>query len=59
MAIVSWNELTAVEPSPAEVARHAADLAAAYNDPHNAAMMGHDEPFTPADVEEHYKLELR
>jgi RimJ/RimL family protein N-acetyltransferase len=54
MATVSWDNLSAVEASAADVAAHAAALAAAYNDPHNAAMMGHDEPFTPAEVEEHF-----
>ena len=54
MARIAWGDLTAVEPTAAEVAAHSATLAAAYNDPHNAAMMGHDEPFTPADVEAHF-----
>jgi len=46
--------LVAVEPRPDEVARHAAVLAAAYNDPHNAPLLGHTEPIDAAGVIAHY-----
>lgn len=51
---VSWTrsgaELAAFEPTKEEVAAVAADLAAAYNDEHNRAMMAHGEESTPAAV---------
>jgi RimJ/RimL family protein N-acetyltransferase len=46
--------LLAVEPRPEELARHAAALAAAYNDPHNAPLLGHTEAMTEDDVIAHY-----
>lgn len=46
--------LVAVEPSPAEVASHAAALAAGYNDPANARLMGHAEAISPEEVVEQY-----
>ncbi len=46
--------LVAVEPRPDEIARHAAVLAAAYNDPHNAPLLGHTEPIDAAGVLAHY-----
>ena len=46
--------LIALEPTPAEVARHAAALAIAYNDPHNAPLLGHTERLDEADVIAHY-----
>lgn len=46
--------LTAIEPTPGEVARHAEALAEAYNDPANATLLGHVEALTQADVIEHY-----
>lgn len=56
--VVSWSgpagALRAVEPDADEVAAHAAALAAAYSDPHNAPLMGHAAPLGPADVVEHY-----
>jgi RimJ/RimL family protein N-acetyltransferase len=56
--ILSWSdpagELRALEPTPAEVVAHAAALAAAYSDPHNAPLMDHAEPLSAADVIEHY-----
>src|SRR5215468_12343667 len=39
------DALSAVEPTMAEIRDHAAALAVAYSDPHNAPMMGHAEPF--------------
>jgi RimJ/RimL family protein N-acetyltransferase len=44
----------AFEPTLQEVEVHAAALAAAWNDPHNAALMGHDDPFDAQDVVAHY-----
>ena len=56
---ISWSTpigaLVAVEPRPDELARHAATLAAAYNDPHNAPLLGHTDPIDVADVIEHYQ----
>jgi RimJ/RimL family protein N-acetyltransferase len=46
--------LLAIEPRPAEVQRHAAALAAAYNDPHNAPLLGHTEDVDEDDVVNHY-----
>lgn len=46
--------LVAVEPSPADVRARAAELAAAYNEPHNRAMMANTIAFTEADVLTHY-----
>jgi len=55
---IHWStpagELLAIEPHRDELAPHAAVLAAAYNDPHNAALLGHTEPMSEADVIEHY-----
>lgn len=50
----SVGHLAALEPSAREVEQHAAALAAGYNDPRNAPLMGHDEPITEADVVELY-----
>lgn len=44
-----------MEPTSAEVAAHAVELAAAYNDPANARLMGHDELLDAGDVVEHYR----
>jgi RimJ/RimL family protein N-acetyltransferase len=46
--------LRVVEPSPADVRLRAADLAAAYNDVHNRAMMANTITFDRADVVSHY-----
>jgi RimJ/RimL family protein N-acetyltransferase len=55
---IAWStpagELLAIEPRSEELAHHAAALAAAYNDPHNAPLLGHTEPMTEDDVIEHY-----
>lgn len=57
-ARIDWTtpsgELSALEPTPDEVIRHAETLAAAYNDPNNAPLLGHTEPMTPDDVIDHY-----
>jgi RimJ/RimL family protein N-acetyltransferase len=51
---VAGDALAAVEPSPAEVAEAAAALAAAYDDPHNRAMMALSQAMTAAEVVAHY-----
>jgi len=55
---IAWatpaGALLAIEPGRDEVAHHAAALAAAYNDPHNAPLLGHTEPLAEADVIAHY-----
>lgn len=55
---VAWEtpagRLVLREPTPAEVASHAAQLAAAYNHPVSAALLGHEAPLTEADVVDHY-----
>lgn len=53
--VTSSGKLLAREPTPAEVAAHAPALAAAYNDPHNAAQLGHGEPFEASEVVAHYQ----
>lgn len=50
------GELLAIEPDASEVTAHAATLAAAYNDPHNARLLGHTSLLTEADVQEHYTM---
>ena len=52
--MIRWHELTAIVPTADEVARHAPALAAAYNDPRNATLLGNTQPLTEADVVEHY-----
>ncbi len=47
--------LVALEPSLAEVEPLAARLADAYNDPHNAPLLGHTAELSPGDVLEHYR----
>lgn len=51
---ITWDELTAIVPTAGELAAHAAPLAAAYNDPHNAALLGHTSLLTADDVRAHY-----
>jgi RimJ/RimL family protein N-acetyltransferase len=46
--------LSAVEPTPAELAQHAAALSVGYNDPANATLMGHTSLLTALDVIESY-----
>lgn len=56
---IDWTtdagRLAAIEPSPREIATHASALAAGYNDPVNAPLMGHAEPLTEGEVVEHYQ----
>lgn len=47
--------LIAREPLLDEVAPYAPRLAAAYNDPHNALLLGHTAELSPADVLAHYR----
>jgi len=49
------GQLAAIEPELAEVAAHAEALAAGYNEPANAALMGHGEPIAPSEVIDHYE----
>ncbi len=51
---VVWGDLAAIEPTPEEVAAAAPALAAAYNDPHNAPLMGHVDALTADDAMDHY-----
>lgn len=52
---VTWNELTAIEPTPDEVRGHVPALVAAYNHPRNAPLLGHTAELTADDVREHYE----
>jgi RimJ/RimL family protein N-acetyltransferase len=47
--------LLALEPRLDEVAAHADALAAAYNDPRNATLMGHESVISPTEVVDHYE----
>ena len=55
---ITWatpaGRLVAIEPRPDEVVRYAEVLAAAYNDPRNAPLLGHTEDVDPDDVVAHY-----
>jgi len=55
---ITWStageQLVAIEPRPDEIVHHAAALAGAYNDPHNAPLLGHTEPVGADDVVAHY-----
>lgn len=53
--MIVWHELTAIVPTADEVARYAPALAAAYNDPFNATLLGNTQPLTEVDVIEHYR----
>jgi RimJ/RimL family protein N-acetyltransferase len=57
-ARIHWTtphgELMAYEPRLDEVAVHARVLAAAYNDPHNASLLGHTQELSESDVLDHY-----
>ena len=52
---ITWGTLRAIEPTQAELIRHAAALAKGYNDPANAPLMGHTSLITPAEVVESYE----
>ena len=55
---ITWatpaGRLIAIEPRPDEVVRHAGALAAAYNDPRNAPLLGHTDDVDEDDVIAHY-----
>jgi RimJ/RimL family protein N-acetyltransferase len=55
---ITWStpggSLLAIEPHPDEVEQHAAALTAAYNDPHNAPLLGHTERMSERDVAAYY-----
>lgn len=55
---IEWTNdagrLAAIEPTSDEVAAHAAALVVGYNDPKNAALMGHAEPMSAQEVVDHY-----
>jgi len=55
---IDWQtevgHLAAIEPSLDEVTAHAEELAAGYNDPRNAELMGHTEPMSVDEVVDHY-----
>lgn len=56
---VDWTtpagELCALEPQLDEVAEHVKTLAAAYNDPHNAPLLGHEAKLSETEVLDHYE----
>ncbi len=51
---ITWNTLSAIEPTRDEVRAHTGALAAAYNDPRNAPLLGHTSRLSEADVIEVY-----
>ena len=55
---IDWQtdvgHFAAIEPSLDEVTAHASELAAGYNDPRNAELMGHTEPLSIDEVIDHY-----
>jgi RimJ/RimL family protein N-acetyltransferase len=52
---IEWHELAAIEPTLDEVRHHVTTLAAAYNHPQNATLLGHTSELSEADVLEHYE----
>ena len=50
--------LAAIEPTLADIARHADELAAGYNEPANAKLMGHAEHISETEVVDHYEAML-
>lgn len=52
--IVRWGSLSAIEPTAEQVAAVAGELVTAYNDPKNAALLGHTTELVVDDVIEHY-----
>jgi RimJ/RimL family protein N-acetyltransferase len=49
------DRLRAREPNRAEVAKAASRLASFYNDPHNRAMLAHEDELSASDVVTHYR----
>ena len=54
----SGQQLAALEPTLAEVSVRAAALAAGYNEPTNARLMGHRDRISELEVVEHYEAQL-
>jgi RimJ/RimL family protein N-acetyltransferase len=52
--IIEYGALVALEPTHDEITRHAEALAAGYNEPTNAELMGHTAVIPPADVIDSY-----
>ena len=56
---IDWSttagELCALEPRLDEVVEHVSVLAAAYNDPHNAPLLGHEAKISESEVLDHYE----
>ena len=52
---ITLGPLIAIEPRDDEIVRHAPALMAAYNDPHNAPLLGHTEAMTAAEVIDSYR----
>lgn len=52
---IDWGDLMAYEPRLDEVIEHVRVLVAAYNDPHNAPMLGHTKLLAESDVVDHYE----
>lgn len=55
---IEWGELSVCEPRLDEVLAHTPALAAAYNDPHNAPLLGHTQELAEVDVMAHYEALL-
>jgi RimJ/RimL family protein N-acetyltransferase len=59
---IDWQtgvgHFAAIEPTLDEVADHAAQLAAGYNDPRNAELLGHTEPLSDDEVIDHYDASI-
>lgn len=53
--VVTWNELSAIEPTLDEVRAHAGALSRAYNDPRNAPLLGHTAVLSETEVIEVYE----
>ncbi len=51
---IAWADLTVIEPRLDEVRPHVPRLAAAYNDPRNAPLLGHTTTLDERDVLDHY-----
>jgi RimJ/RimL family protein N-acetyltransferase len=60
---ITWSTpshtLLAIEPRTDEIVQHAAALTVAYNDPHNAPLLGHTERLSEHDVIAHYHAVAR
>ena len=54
MIEITWGPLRAIEPTREELECYAPLLAAGYNDPANAPLMGHAQIITPAEVVDSY-----